>query len=200
MTNHNDPIIALIIAAGASRRMGRCKAELPWQTGTTLLTYQTTQWLQIGVTPVVVLAPHNAQLQQQLSSTCRTVINPSPERGKTSSILMGLATIGDSWGTLAIASVDQPRPAWVYQRLLQEHSRQPWPLTVPGYRGRRGHPLLCDRCLLPALQGIREESLGLRQIVQQYQGQTHTVEFATPLVLSDLNTPELYERSLVLID
>ncbi|WP_242053535.1 hypothetical protein [Nostoc sp. FACHB-888] len=46
------------------------------------------------------------------------------------------------------------------------------------------------------LQNIREETLGLRQIIREFYPVIHQVEFETPNVLLDFNTPELYQEQL----
>jgi len=188
--------IALILAAGASTRMGTCKAALPWIGETTLLTYQVRQWLAVGVSPLVVLAPHNTLLGEQLPWGSRVVINPHPEAGKTGSMLTGLGAIAPNWETLVMTAVDQPRPTWIYQQLLQKHTPESHPITAPTYQDRLGHPLLFDRVMLPHLQAMREETLGLRQVVQQFATQIQRVAFTTSLVLSDLNTPATYQQCL----
>jgi len=188
--------IALILAAGSSTRMGSCKAALPWRTGKTLLTYQVEQWSRAGFVPMVVLAPHNIELKSTLPDPSRVILNPDPTQGKTSSILIGLQEIGIPWNVLAIAAVDQPRPDWIYQTLLREHLQANRLITAPRHEGKLGHPILfCDR-MLPHLKLIQEQQLGLRHLMQQFKPSIHPVEFNTPLVLMDLNTPEVYQHAI----
>lgn len=188
---------AIILAAGFSTRMGQCKASLPWHEGQTLLSYQVNQFCQVGVQPIVVLGGHNAYAQGTRLSSCAVAINPDPSQGKVSSILTGLSQLPEQWDALFIASVDQPRPASVYQHLLDafEHSRAP--ITLPTYGQRTGHPALFARDLLPQLKAIREETCGLRQVVQDHRNAVDYVSMNAPIVLTDLNTPTLYRDALV---
>lgn len=186
--------IAIVLAAGASTRMGRCKATLPWHDGQTLLTYQCRQWRLVGVTPLVVLGPHNAHLPKAEADPIQVVINPQPGRGKTSSILAGLQALPPDVGAIAIAAVDQPRPAWVYQRLLESYGRSPTGITLPIYQGRLGHPVIFAPPLLPQLLAIREETLGLRQVLQTCSDQLQPVDCGSPTVLCDINTPAAYSN------
>jgi molybdenum cofactor cytidylyltransferase len=197
MTTNSDKCrdYAIVLAAGFSTRMGQCKATLPWHNGQTLLHYQLSQLLPT-ITPVVVLGQHNAQLQTTCPDSSRVVINPDASRGKTSSILAGLAALPDSAQTLIISAVDQPRSRAVYTRLLQAHRQSTAPITVPLYGDRQGHPLVLSAGLVPQLQTISEQTLGLRQIVQQYASRIQQVVFTTPEVLLDLNTPELYQSAV----
>ncbi|MGB3491245.1 MAG: nucleotidyltransferase family protein [Elainellaceae cyanobacterium] len=190
--------VALILAAGFSTRMGQCKASLPWGDRHTLLTYQIEQFLSVHVFPVVVLGQHNADPQTQRLSDCAIAINPDASRGKVSSILTGLALLPTDTDALFISAVDQPRPAWIYQTLLEAHAHaaDPPPITAPIKGDRLGHPLLFSQRLIPELQTIRENTLGLRAIVNRYFSQIQTVTFDTDLIFQDLNTPERYRQSI----
>ncbi len=176
--------------------MGRCKAELPWLNGTTLLSYQVEQLLMAGITPVVVFGPHNARQQTGLIK-CQVVINPHPETGKVSSILAGLKHIPRDFQALMIVAVDQPRSQWIYQTLLQAHLSTNAPVTAPTYQGRIGHPLVFSTAVWISLDCLSEETLGLRQVMQMFSEHIQYVEFKTADVLMDLNTPECYEEALL---
>ena len=187
----NRPNFALILAAGFSTRMGTCKTTLLWQ-GKTLLGYQAEQFLLAGMTPVIVLGPHNVHRQTDCPPGCQVVVNPTPNQGKSGSILTGLRSL-TRFSTLAISAVDQPRPTQLYQRLLQAHQHRAALITAPTYQRKLGHPLFFSNQVLPDLQNIREETLGLRQVVQKFDSLINRVE-CDPEVLSDLNTPESYNR------
>ncbi|NJL02903.1 MAG: nucleotidyltransferase family protein [Spirulinaceae cyanobacterium SM2_1_0] len=181
----------LIVAAGASTRMGRDKASLPWG-ATTLLDYQVQQMHQAGLKPLVVCSARQAMLT--LPADVAIAHNPDPERGKTSSILAGLAHLPPDFATLAIIAVDQPRPAWVYTALLQQQQATGALLTAPSYHERLGHPLLVAGALRAELLAIAEDSQGLRQIVRQHLADLLAVPLATSLVCCDLNTPAEYQH------
>lgn len=185
---------AIVLAAGVSRRMGICKASLAWGEGKTLLSYQIEQFLLAGMKPIVVLGPHNADRQQDCPPGTSIAIVPTPDRGKTCSILTGLQFIPKDLQVLAISAVDQPRPTEVYQKLLRSQIADRALITAPCYQGKLGHPLFFDRQALPYLQNLREETFGLRQIVKEFYDQIQRLEFDTPVILSDINTPEEYDN------
>jgi molybdenum cofactor cytidylyltransferase len=187
---------AIVLAAGASTRMGTCKTSLPWGEGKTLLTYQLEQWLSVGFTPLVVLGLHNSHRQKDCPPGSLTVINPHANAGKISSLLAGLQHIPQDCKVLAISAVDQPRKLEIYQRLLQAHKDNSALITVPTYEGKMGHPLLFDKEMRSHLQNIREETLGLRQIIQEFYPVIYKVKFDNSAVLIDINTPEVYQYQL----
>lgn len=186
---------AIVLAAGFSTRMGTCKADLPWQ-GTTLLAYQCSQFLAIGITPIVVLGTHNFHCKNDCPDGCIIVINLHPEQGKISSILRGLQVLSTEFAALILSAVDQPRPTAVYKTLLQSHVYRNASITAPTFQNKLGHPLVFAPDLLPNLLAIREETLGIRHLVQLFDRHICRVEFDASVVLLDLNTPELYQQQL----
>ncbi len=188
-TNH----YAIVLAAGASTRMGMCKASLPWVGGITLLAYQMAQLQDVGVMPIAVLGPHNRDRQHDCPPGSQIVINPTPSDGKTSSILIGLQHLPGTFHSVTIVAVDQPRPSWVYRRLLHVHTQTAGAkITAPRFQSHPGHPLIFARTMYKHLLQIREATLGLRQVMHTFATQVQYVSFDTPLVLTDLNTIDRY--------
>ena len=187
---------SIILAAGLSTRMGTCKTALPWLNDRTLLRYQAEQFLLAGITPIVVLGSHNARRQTDCPDGSRIVINPNSDRGKTSSILTGLNSLPQSFSTITISAVDQPRSSKVYQTLLRAYIQETPAIAAPCYRGKLGHPLLFSARLSPWLKDIDELSLGLRKVVNLFYSELKKVEFTTPEVLSDLNDRRKYQSEL----
>ncbi|MEN9224317.1 MAG: nucleotidyltransferase family protein [Thermostichus sp. HHBFW_bins_43] len=180
---------ALILAAGFSTRMGEPKALLPWKEGQTLLSYQVSQWRQAGFQPWVVLGSHNAAAAEPHLAGAQVLINPKPEAGKSGSIRVGVEGIPADFQVLGISAVDQPRPAWIYHSLLEYHLRHRAWATVPVHRGRRGHPSLIDGRLREELLHLKEETLGLRQLLQNLDKRVQEVELYTADIFLDYNTP-----------
>ncbi len=177
--------------------MGTCKTSLAWG-GKTLLTYQIEQWLSVDFIPVIVFGLHNSHKQQDCPPGSVTVINPHPNAGKTTSILAGLEHIPGNFHILAISAVDQPRKSEIYQQLISAHVNNPTLITAPTYQGKIGHPILWGNHMRSHLQNIREETLGLRQIIQEFYSDIHQIEFNCADVLLDINTPEVYQKHFLL--
>src|SRR2546422_6571233 len=81
---------ALILAAGASSRMGRAKMLLPWGK-TTVLGHLIVQWQDVGARQIaVVVASADKALEAELMRLrfpeSDRIRNPAPERGMFSSI------------------------------------------------------------------------------------------------------------------
>ena len=189
----------MLLAAGESRRMGRPKALLPWR-GTTLLAHQLDALLAGGADRVVVVLGHRPEDLQpivQERSGVTGVINPAYAQGKTTSIKVGLSALGSPEpGTILLLNVDQPRSPDTIRQLLRHHVESKGLITIPTCGGKGGHPIAVDSALLPELQGISEETLGIKSVVRAHQDATFRVEMAIAEVLLDLNTPEEYEEAL----
>ena len=203
MTQHPQPspeIAAILLAAGESTRMAEPKPLLEWR-GVPLLRYQIDQLCETSVREIVVVLGHRASellpLTQGLAeaSRVRTVVNPDYRQGKTTSIKAGLRSLrGGATAVLQLA-VDQPRPAQVLQRLLDEHARGGHLISVPSHEGKHGHPPLFDGSLLPELMEISEEHQGVREVIERHLDELREVPMESPIVLTNLNTAEDYRRA-----
>ena len=193
------PTIAILLAAGESRRMGELKALLPWQ-GSTLLEQQTAALLEAGVDRVVVVLGHRAsELEAKLKGKDRVscTVNPDYLQGKTTSLKAGLRAIEEfEPGVILILNVDQPRKPETIRELLQHHLAGDSLITIPTFKGKGGHPIAIAAELLPEVASIEEESEGLKAVTRRHENSTARVELGTPEVLWDLNTPEDYQKAL----
>lgn len=191
--------VAILLAAGESRRMGQLKALLPWQ-GDTLLGCQVSSLLQAGISQVVVVLGHKRdRLLPLLEGQDRVfpVFNPDYREGKTTSIKTGLrARQAADAQTLVLLNVDQPRTSETISTLLSKHESSDCLITIPVFQGKGGHPIILDYSLLPELLEIAEASQGIRAVVRKHEERMQRVEMDTPEVLWDLNTPEQYQAAV----
>lgn len=190
-------VSAVLLAAGASSRMGKHKALLPWQ-GKPLLQYQIASLAQAGVEETIVVlgaeAPSLAPFVRGPGNLI-VLINPLWPQGKTTSLVLGVREVS-RWATgVMVLAVDQPRPPDVLARLVEVHQRQAPLIVLPVYQGRHGHPPIFHRILLPELLEVREESKGLRAVVERHSAETVEIPIDNPIVLADLNTPDAYQEA-----
>ena len=192
--------LALLPAAGASRRMGRPKLLLPFAGGT-LVGSLVASLRGGGVSTVLlVTAPGDEELRGWAREAGVAVaVNPDPERGMLSTILEGLAALGGAAALarrgelLLVSPADLPaiRPGTV-ARLIREATESGAPLAVPLYRGRRGHPLAIAPALIPEIETL-DPAVGLRQLRDRHAGELLEVEVEDAGVVLDVDTAEEYE-------
>ncbi len=191
-------VIAILLAAGESTRMGRAKPMLPWQR-TTLVEYQVKSLLSGGVTDVYVVTGRSdrdvAPILERMNHAHR-VYNPDFAQGKTTSIKAGISAIPEDTDAIVLLAVDQPRPAWVIRRTVESHLSSGAPLTSPRYRGHGGHPLVFAGSLRDELLAISEEAQGIREVFSRHEHAMNALEFGNEVIRLDLNTPESYESAV----
>jgi len=192
---------ALLLAAGESRRMGRLKALLPWE-GTSLIEYQIHQLREAGIDQVLVALGHAAADLLPLVAAIPGVeplVNPDYISGKASSIRLAMTHLSPQAEALTVLAVDQPRPASVLRRLLSEHTERQALISVPTYKGRRGHPTIIARAVFSELATVSEKGQGLRRVMGLHDNRIQEVAVEDPTVVLDLNTPADYIRGLRLL-
>ncbi len=193
---------AVVLAAGESSRMGRPKAILPVG-GMLALQKVLAAARAAGCDPVIaVLGFHEPAIRGavDLGGTV-VVVNPRPERGRTSSIQVGLTQVPVGRAGALIWPVDHPFvAASTLQALCARHTSTRAPVVLPMYRpphgeARRGHPVLLDKGLFDAVEMLGPDQ-PLRDMVHAYGRRVEEVVVDDPGVIVDLDTPEDYEAAL----
>jgi molybdenum cofactor cytidylyltransferase len=185
----------LILAAGASQRMGTPKALLSWG-HSTLLECALQQARAAGVAHIVVmLGPATRHLEYSLGEDVQVGLNLEPETGRSASIRIGCELMPEAVESIVIQSVDQPCSADVLEALFDATQRAE--IAVPTFRGRRGHPICIDGRLLPELRHVAEEEEGLRSIVRRHAQHVVEVPVESEAVVWNLNDPAAYAAARV---
>ncbi len=153
-------VAAIVLAAGASHRLGRPKQLLSFA-GETLLERNIRLAAEAGASPVVaVIGAHYAAICAAVAfQQAIPVLNDQWQQGMATSILSGLNEVEfrapDSEGVL-ILSCDQPRLTAEHLRdLLNAFRAQPEPaIAASTYLGSRGVPAIFPRAIFPALRSL----------------------------------------------
>ena len=188
-------IPAIVLAAGASTRMGRAKALL--RAGSHTFVRRILETLRDGGVPetVVVVRPGDAALAAEIADAGygRSVVNPRPEDGQLSSLLAGLDAV-DRPGVDAVlvTLVDVPlvTPATI-GTLCARAGVSPALVIRAVYRGQHGHPVIFKRPLFDALRRA-DPAAGAKDVVRG--APIENVEVDDPGVAEDIDTPADYTR------
>ena len=118
------------------------------------------------------------------------MINPAPERGQTSSVLVGLAAVPAEAKAVALWPVDHPLVEIEDVLAIAAEARAHPECTVvlPSHQGRAGHPALLRRRLFPAILALAPET-PLRDYLKTERSRTAFVVRPSDAVLADLDTP-----------
>jgi molybdenum cofactor cytidylyltransferase len=194
-------IWAVVLAAGASTRMGQPKALLRAADGRSFLSRIVDAACAGGTKGVaVVIGPPHASviaaaLDAQMMHSHHEIVrahNELPERGMLTSVQAGLRSLPPDASAALVWPVDIPFvQAATVRRLLEV---EPGKIVVPVYGGRGGHPLRLPRALFAEVMAGDPEQ-GLRGILARRPGETERLVVADPGVLVDVDTPEEYEKT-----
>jgi molybdenum cofactor cytidylyltransferase len=166
------PVAAIVLAAGASRRLGQPK-QLLMLGGETMIERVIRLANKSGATPVIaVLGAHHELIREAIRSDNFTpVINSAWEQGISTSIKAGLAAVEDSLpqttGALVLAC-DQPRLSAGHLRaMLEVFDAQAAPAIVASaYKGVLGVPAIFPREVFAELRALRGDK-GARALLMQ---------------------------------
>jgi molybdenum cofactor cytidylyltransferase len=188
-------IPAIVLAAGASSRMGRTKALLETdRPGETFLGRLVSTLRQAGVEDVVVVVGRDPEVRAAAEAAgARVVENREPDRGQLSSLVTGLDVV-DRPGVRGalVALVDAPLVSvGTVRAVLDEYRRGGGGLVRPANAGRHGHPAVFDRTLFPELRRA-DPAAGARAVVRRTT--VREVEVADAGAFEDIDTPADYER------
>ena len=187
----------VILSAGASSRMGREKALLPWRDGTFLST--AIRALQPATELVIVVAGANAASLETIvdANAAFLAVNPDPQQGQFSSLQTGLREVLNRGRDAAIITlVDRP-PAEIetIQQLkgaFLSADDQTW-AVVPEYAGKHGHPIVIGREMIEVFLRAPVHS-SAREVEHANQPRIRYVAVNDALVAANVDTPEDFER------
>jgi len=192
-------IAILLLAAGASRRMGQPKQLLKINEEQTLLEHtlaaaQATPCQQI----MVVLGANAVAIQKKIKPTNIDIVyNPFWEEGMGTTLRMGLKKLleqNSSLSAVIISVCDQPYlTSDIFIQLFTKYRDTQAPIVVSNYGKQMGVPALLDKQFFPQLLALTGD-IGARSIIKQHPELVETINF--PKGAIDLDTPEAYQAFL----
>lgn len=187
--------VAIILAAGESRRMGELKQLLPFGSKTMLeCVIEAFSLPKIG--QILVVVGHKAdQIEARISRTrARTVRNPRYQRGMFSSVQAGLRALPAGATVVLIGLGDQPRlQRATVELLVDKFDREHHRILIPVHDGRQGHPLLLKASYAPEILAM-SESLTLKHFLGAHADDIARMVTDDEGVLIDIDEPADYRR------
>lgn len=161
------PAAGVILAAGASRRMGEAKQLLPLR-GQTLLEVVIAAACDSALDDVVVvLGARSDEIAAQVHfGRARVVINPAYEQGMSTSLHAGIGSLGSEISRAVVILGDQPDiDAALIDRLLEAQERSGLPAAALSFDGLLHPPMVLARSMWPDLDTL-EGDVGLRVLIR----------------------------------
>ncbi|MEM8675377.1 MAG: nucleotidyltransferase family protein [Cyanobacteria bacterium P01_G01_bin.67] len=191
-----NAIAAIILAAGASRRMGRPKQLLPYR-GQTLLSYVTECAIASPCNSVIVILGANAnKIEPEIAQLpIKIVKNLEWNEGISSSISCGITYIKEqslNIDGVIILTCDQPfiSPE-VIEKLINTYNLTDKLMIASSYKETLGIPALFDRSLFSELMELKGDR-GAKKIINKYPNLVHIIDFSQGEI--DLDTFKDYQQ------
>lgn len=186
-------IAAVVLAAGASSRMGEPKALLRTRTGASYLEAIAATARAGGCAHVTVVLgpPHGERIRAALPASATAAWNEEPARGMLSSVQAGLVTLPGDVDAALVWPVDIPfvRAATVQTLVVHDGT-----IVVPVHHGRGGHPLRVARAHFGEILRL-DPARGLKALLEAHADRVVRLPVDDGGVLVDVDTPDDYART-----
>ena len=184
----------LVMAAGASRRMGRPKQLLPFGS-TTLLRHAVEVALSSHASKVAVaLGSGEEAMRKELTGMpIGIVTNPEWDRGMGTTIRAGVQAIGmyPEVGALILTVADSPElSAETYNRIIAAHVASGLPIVASEYAGTVGVPALFERQYFDSLIALPADH-GCKALIMANSAKV--IRMPCPEAAKDIDSPKDYE-------
>ena len=184
----------VILAAGASTRMGRPK-QLLILDGQPLLQRVLQAALASNLDQVVLVLGHRAaDIRRTLGAAAdprrlHVVVNPDYQNGMAGSLKTGVRAAMAGHSGVMILLADHPflNTALINQ-VLRAFLTSDKAICAPVYNGRRGHPVCLERRFFADILSLSGD-VGARDILRRHADQVQTIQLTDGRAFMDIDTP-----------
>jgi molybdenum cofactor cytidylyltransferase len=188
-------VACVLLAAGASSRMGKNKLLLELE-GETVLRRAVRTAAAAGLGPVLVVLGHESdRARSELEGLpCQSVMNPRYAEGMNTSLSAGVSALPEGPAAAVLMLADMPfvTAGMVRELVLRWRGE---PLVVSLFGEVVAPPILYSRELFPELRALTGEGCGKR-VIKQHRAQAAEVRWPES-ALRDLDVPGDLERARV---
>ncbi len=188
-------VSAILLAAGASRRMGRSKQLLPLDGRPAIVRcLESIRGASVDDIVVVVGANGDEVLEAIKEFLVTVVRNETPGADMAESVRVGLKKVSPACSGVFVCLVDHPMvKAETLISMRSCHAQKPHSIILPIYRGEKGHPPLLPREILAEIDVLPT----LRDVIQKHSGKVYCLAVNDEGVVLDMDTWEDYQRMLL---
>jgi len=187
----------IVLAAGASTRLGQPKQLLPYQKNNLLNTTISTAMSSDCWPVVVVLGAYATSIQQSINQAPDAVLhNRQWATGMGTSIKSGISWL-ERWSqpveAVILTVCDQPFiTAALFNQLVDTYKTTKKPIIASAYANTIGVPALFEHSFFPILKGL--DKAGAKSVIKNHQEDVSTIAFPNGDI--DIDTPGDYQKLL----
>ena len=192
-------VAGLILAAGASTRMGRPKQLLPLG-GLSLLDRVLEEAIRSNLDRIILVLGYQArEIKETLKtnrhhSKLKIIENKNYRDGISSSIIAGLSEVEENYDHCMVILADMPRiTSNLINLLLRQYLTSRLPLGAIKIKERRSHPVIIGRRFYDELHRLQGD-VGARDLFMKYPDQVCLVEPEEDYDDKDIDTMEDYQK------
>lgn len=184
-------VVAVVLAAGMSRRMGTAKQLL--RIGSETILERTLKNMRAShVSEIILVLGHAADEVQKTVAMqgLKVVINLDYQQGMGTSLRSGLGAVGADATAALIVLADQPFvTSETLNRLIECHQERKAQIILPMYQGFRGNPVLLDRSVFAEVQALKGD-VGCRGIFGDHTEDILKLPVDDPGILLDIDSQD----------
>ena len=188
-----QPVVGVLLAAGAGTRFGGAKLLHPLEDGAAISVHAARNLRAAGLEVIAVIRPGDFPLSDLLEQEgCYVTQCAESVRGMGYSLAHGVAAARDAGGWV-VALADMPRVAPATVRAVVDALEAGAQIVAPSYRGERGHPVGFAAGLHLELLALTGDS-GARAVIDRHRDALRLIECEDPGVLLDVDSKEDLQR------
>lgn len=192
-------VVAVVLAAGEARRMGRPKQLLPWA-DTTILGQTLANVLASRVDELILISGAYRREVEETAAVAGVPVlfNANYAAGEMiSSLKLAVRTLvarPDPPDAVLVVLADLPTIGpEIIDAVLNEFQAHPQALVAPYHAGRRGHPVLIGRQLFDELLKLPAGSAP-RELFKRHPDKITRLVVESDAIHQDIDTPQQYRE------
>lgn len=185
-------ICAIIMASGASKRMGKNKLLLPFM-GKPLIENILEIIKKCGFSRIVLVASTDEIIKIGQDKNIVSIYNRNAENGQSESIKIGLSNSKGYKGYMFFTG-DQPLlDCDTIKALINTFENNKNKIILPSFEGKTGNPVIFPLRFYDDLMVLTGD-VGGRVVINKYNEEVIHVEVKNKYALLDVDTPEEYSK------